>query len=440
MKKMRYSKKINQFRNLSRRINEKLSDGTWQELSASSQSQMVFKLRQLFGIVKNLLGSKELKKVLAAAAIFLCFTAVKAQTFNPPVSNPFGIAGLDSVMFPSFVDIDNDGDQDMFVLELYGNNKYYQNIGTASAPSFTGAVQNPFGLSINPNSLNPDFADLDGDGDFDLLIGEYYGFMRYYQNTGTSSAPNFISGVQLPFGLDTVNQIALPAFADLDNDGDQDLMVSSYYGRIDYFENIGSATVPNFSAPVGSPFGIDSADSDAFIDFADLDNDGDLDMLAGIYYYGDLLYYSNTGTASSPAFALPQNNPFGLSTVLSNPIPAFVDIDNDGDMDLFLGSMYDDNVIYFYENTTYNPVVVNNPENIQLDIFPVPATDQLTVRCNNNSGEISLTMLDELGNIVKTAVVNDRNFVLQTSDLASGVYILEFRGTDFVIRKKTVIK
>ena len=145
--------------------------------------------------------------------------------------------------------------------------------------------------------------DLDGDGDLDAVDGERYGTLRYFKNTGSATAPTFTeqTSADNPFnGLD-VGDFSKPSFADLDGDGDLDALVGSGDGTLRYFEKIGSATAPAFVVRTGSanPFngvgvGLRSAPS-----VADLDGDGHLDAVVGAYD-GTLRYFHNT-TPHQPA-------------------------------------------------------------------------------------------------------------------------------------------
>ncbi|WP_168537080.1 VCBS repeat-containing protein, partial [Anabaena sp. UHCC 0253] len=79
-------------------------------------------------------------------------------------------------------------------------------------------------------------------------------------------------------------------------------------------------TDPQFSSPVTNPFGLTNVGGFAAPTFADIDNDGDLDAFVG-EANGDTLFYRNTGTAAAPTFTLEATNPFGLTRVLSNSTP-----------------------------------------------------------------------------------------------------------------------
>ncbi|MGR0189119.1 FG-GAP-like repeat-containing protein [Azospirillum aestuarii] len=109
--------------------------------------------------------------------------------FNLLGTNPYGIVGINSTSTPVLMDLDGDGGLDIMTGAYFGELVYYRNVGTATAPSFTKVGDSPFGLGSVSNYSNPAFADLDGDGDLDALIGVGNGGLVYYRNVGTSVAP-----------------------------------------------------------------------------------------------------------------------------------------------------------------------------------------------------------------------------------------------------------
>ncbi|HEY1039399.1 MAG TPA: FG-GAP-like repeat-containing protein, partial [Bacteroidia bacterium] len=139
---------------------------------------------------------------------------------------------------PVFVDLDADGDLDLMAGELEGGFKYYTNIGTVSAPVFGVPQFNPFSLTDIGFKSTPTFADLDNDGDMDMLAGEYNAHFYYFRNTGTAQNPSFASVQIDPFTFTKIACMSAPAFADLDNDGDSDVLAGQMYGNFYFFENI----------------------------------------------------------------------------------------------------------------------------------------------------------------------------------------------------------
>ena len=123
--------------------------------------------------------------------------------------------------------------------------------------------------------------------------------------------------------------------------------MSDATGILSYFENTGSASAPAYLQVGGStPFGLPDTGSFSAPALGDLDGDGDLDLLVGVNS-GRFKYYENTGDASSAAFVrVGGNAPFGLPDTGDLSTPALVDIDADGDLDLFVGNL-DGGMRYF---------------------------------------------------------------------------------------------
>jgi hypothetical protein len=191
----------------------------------------------------------------------------------------------------------------------------------------------------------PAFADIDDDGDLDAFIGESGGNTIFFRNTGSASAPAFASSSANPFGLADVGDNAAPTFADIDDDGDVDAFIGNLNSDTIFFRNTGTASAPAFASSSANPFGLTNVVWNATPTFTDVDGDGDLDALIGDRY-GDTLFFRNTGNATSPAFASPSINSFGLLDVGSRAAPAFADIDGDGYPDLFIGRSNGDTLFF----------------------------------------------------------------------------------------------
>ncbi|MCC6412138.1 MAG: T9SS type A sorting domain-containing protein [Saprospiraceae bacterium] len=382
---------------------------------------LVRKIKSLVRELSSVLAPYHLKRMLGPAAFLLGISfgsPLAAQTFSGPVENPFGLIAAYSYTIPAFADLDDDGDLDIMAGEYYGNLQYYQNTGSATNPQFAAPVENPFGLTEVNVIAFPTLADLDDDGDMDLLVGDGTGVMKYFQNTGTSTNPQFAPAQLNPFGLNSTNVFSVTSFVDLDDDGDMDLMVGQYGGSMQYFRNNGTPAAPQFGAPQLNPFGITSMVDLASPTFADLDNDGDLDMLVG-EYYGNMQYFENTGTATNPQFAAKQQNPFGLTEVIDAAFPAFADLDSDGDMDLLIGE-YGGNMQY-YTNTT-SVGTQEELTNIHLNLFPNPVANVLTIQTDTPFE--TMEAFDALGKLVGQYDGSRTNILV--SNWESGVYVLKF--------------
>ncbi|MDQ0464168.1 Ca2+-binding RTX toxin-like protein [Caulobacter ginsengisoli] len=247
----------------------------------------------------------------------------------PADPDPFHGAHFGTSTHIAVGDIDNDGDQDV-IAAVYGDGYHLlRNDGSAVAPDF---IQDDAALSLSgapSNVAGLTLFDIDGDGFLDLVVGRYGGTIEAFKGDGTFNFTQ-LTGAANPFdGIQTYS-FASPGLADLNGDGFADLVVSRGGGRFDYFQ--GSAG--GFVEQTGGANPLDAFSSYAggvqSVSFADIDGDGDLDMIAG-GGEGNPGVFLNTGAANNPIFALTDNayNDGFLFAVQ----PAWVDIDNDGDID-----------------------------------------------------------------------------------------------------------
>jgi large repetitive protein len=394
--------------------------------------------------------------------------------FAVATNNPFSLADVGSYSSPTFVDIDGDGDLDAFIGERFGNTLFFRNTGSPTNPLFTAVTNNPFGLADVGYASSPTFVDIDRDGDLDAFTGNSYGntlffrnnkppeitTARYDLNTGSlvvmgtgflvatginndidvskltitgqggstytltssnvdiTSATNFtitlnaadkaviskivnkkgeqsssgttynlaaaagwavgapipaivtdLTGNRIsavadpilfgnytnnPFGLNNVGAYAAPTFIDIDGDGDLDAFVGNNAGNTLFFKNTGTINTPAFAAASTDPFGLADVGASSKPAFVDIDGDGDLDAFVGSNT-GDIVFFKNTGTTTDPAFATAVVNYNGLTDVGTSATPAFADIDGDGDLDAFIGNNSGNTLFFKNTGTTNNP-------------------------------------------------------------------------------------
>ena len=241
----------------------------------------------------------------------------------------------------SLIDIDQDGDYDLFAGHYTGYIKYYENIGTSTNYAFQLVSSNWFNTYTSEGYTDPCFADLDADGDLDLLVGTGQGKIYYYQNQGTAQNPQMVLITNNFCNID-VGEDASPELADIDGDGDLDLLVgrdsgtnesAMTQGDVYYYENIGTPQDYSFQFVTTNYLTFDNSNLN-YPNFIDIDGDGDADLLTSLYYH--ILFYRNQGTVGNPNFVYETDNFGGISVF--NISPWFRDIDGDGDYDLFCGT------------------------------------------------------------------------------------------------------
>ena len=297
------------------------------------------------------------------------------------------------------VDIEGDGDPDLVVGNNTGLLHYFENTGTSSSPDFTErtGTDNPLdGISVGSYST-PTFADLDGDGDPDLIVGNGNGAVAYFENTGTVTAPSFTqrTGATNPFDNITMGSWSTLALADLDGDGDLDLSVGTDDGDVRYYENTGTSADPAFVLHTGddSPFNNINADSYSTPVFVDIDNDNDYDLVVGNGFEG-VYYFENTGTATSPDFTQRNgfDNPFLGTDAGFFIAPDFVDLNGDGNLDLITGNQA--GIITYFKNTgtqanpEFSPQSLVNPSTFT--IYDNGGNDTLDLRTDTYDQRVYL--------------------------------------------------
>jgi hypothetical protein len=241
---------------------------------------------------------------------------------------------LGSESVPAAGDLDGDGDLDLIVGNKIdasndaGRLTIFRNTGTKQSPSFREEA--PLKL-VDAFHLAPTLGDLDGDRDLDLLVGTWNQDIRYFRNQGTPKEAKFVEDPALAIKPPRAS-LASPTLADLDGDGDLDLLVGTATGAILHYRNDGTARSAKFVL-VSEKLGDLSPGRRSRVTVTDLTGDGLVDLLVG-RETGGIVMYRNAGTKSAPRFV--EDSSFTLPLPpMSTPL--LVDFDGDGKVEVLSG-------------------------------------------------------------------------------------------------------
>ena len=279
---------------------------------------------------------------------------------------------------------------------LHGWIYLFRNRGTTDKPDYVEPVfVEADGQRIDVFGCpSPNFGDFDGDGDLDLICGEFLDSFTYFENTGSRKSPKYSAGQKLktdqgkPLAMDL--QMIVPVSFDWDRDGDLDLIVGDEDGRVAFVENTtGDGTAikaPNFASPRYFQQEADTLKCGALatpVGF-DWDGDGDLDILSG-NTAGVIEFFENL---SGPKVASPKwNRPVAIQVdgkdfrIMAGPNgsiqgPAeakwgyttlnIADWDSDGLPDIILNSILGRVVWLKNIGTRQNPRMAS-PQNVEVE-------------------------------------------------------------------------
>lgn len=353
---------------------------------------------------------------------------------------------------PRFFDYDQDGDLDL-IIGNYGfytgpasySSKLalYENIGTVFQPKFK-LISSDFGglSSINLNTtLNqptlgicPTFGDLDGDGDEDMIVGDYEGKIHYFKNTPVGGKANFSLSAVNYSGID-VGQYATPQLIDVDLDNLLDLVIGERDGNLNYYQNTGTTSNPSFTLVTNNMGGVDTRLSGEFVGYSHpflYWNGSQLEMLCGsnsgyLFKYGNIAG-NLTGTYTL-IDSMYQNIWDGIRSGLFGG-----DLNNDNIMDFVLGNHSGGCALFSGNLVTQAHQILKNPADIK--IFPNPMNNQLHITAPQN---VKVTLFDIAGRKLDIQHTGTR-ITINTVTLPAGTYIVEVSGNNIVLGHYKVIK
>lgn len=270
-----------------------------------------------------------------------------------------------------------------------------ENIGTNDLPRFKLIDRNfadlpgYFPLGERPYALIPTLADLDGDGDPDLLLGNAWGNLLYFKNIATSGQPADFVLANENYQSINIGSYSAPQLFDLTGNGLPDLVVGKRNGTITFYQNTGTLDNPVFTFVTDSLGGVNVRNPNLSIYGHCIphffrDNNGKTHLFAGSEF-GEVYYYSGIDNNLEGQFKLVMKNYLWIDEGLRSAV-AVANLNGDNFPDMILGN-YSGGLSFF--DGTIPPPAGNNESSIpevDIRVFPNPTYDIIFIEMQEKTG------------------------------------------------------
>lgn len=326
---------------------------------------------------------------------------------------------------------------------------YYENTGTLGVPEFTlmdDDYMNISTLGIGSNlSFYPTFGDMDNDGDEDMIISEYGGYLYYFENTGGAGNPA-IFNTYITLEDDQTDQIfhgnqVYPLLIDLDRDDDNDLVIGRRNGLLTYYENIGGPTTYSLQWVTDSLGYVDVSEYWSFEGHSIpqfIDVEGDYRLVLGSKT-GYLHYYEDIDSNLSGSWTLIDSTLEDINIGLRSA-PAIADITGDNRLEMVLGNQRGG--LALYKSGIISDIGIIETKPLDFNMYPNPANQQVKIELgdlNQDVDQMIITIYDLSGRVVYQVQPKAPELTINLANFSKGTYLVEIKNQKSVGTQKLIV-
>ncbi len=356
---------------------------------------------------------------------------------------------------PEFVDYNNDGLLDIVISNTgywQGSGVYktglalYKNIGSQELAKYELVSRDWMNFSIlNIANMAPSFADLDNDGDLDMICGASDGTLHFFRNNAGPNTSLDLQYIANYFGTIDVGNFSTPFVYDFNGDGKKEIVVGERLDNINLFENIGDNVNPNYSLVTDSLYQINMRKFASYpsgrgrLTIKSLRPNENPRVIvsngnATIYI---LDYFDADHTkAINVAVDSIKLNAGNFSNANGGFYYSLEDINNDQKPEVLVGAPQGG--LYLLRNTSLNVGIDKEVLNDNISIFPNPSSDVFYVQSKNNDIINRVQLIDLNGRIIEEYNNSNTFYQIDTKELTEGMYFVKIEMQNASITKKVV--